>query len=193
MEPLTREGVEAPAEAERHVADETLSCDATVPTNFTRCVLSGKHSGAECRDTALAMCDLRNAQVMDLRARRIVLNECQLVGIDVSGADLSDVVCIGCRIHLGRAMGAKLTRCWFENCDLREAEFEESALEQVTFRGCDLRGARLMRSKLRGVDVRGSQIEGLGVAPDQFRGLVVSPEQTVVFAELAGLRVLPTP
>lgn len=193
MEPLAREGVEAPAEAERHVSDETISFGALVPTNYTRCALSEKHSGVECRDTSLATCDLRNAQLVDLRARRLVLNDCQLVGIDVSGAALSDVVCMGSRVHLGRAMGAKLTRCWFENCDMREAEFEESALEQVTFRGCDLRGARLMRSKLRDVDVRGSLVEGLGVGPDQLRGLVVSPEQTVVFAELAGLRVFPTP
>ncbi len=194
-EPLKQSEIEAAEAAELSLAGidiDPAGSDIKLHT-YKKSRLIGSHPKLILRDTTLETCDLRNTALMDLQASRVVIRDCQLLGVDVSGATLRDLVCINCQIRLGRAFGAKFERCWFENCDLREAEFEESRFERVSFRGCDLRQARLLRSPLRHVDFRGSRVEGIAVGPEELRGAVITPDQADVFAAAMGLRVLPMP
>ncbi|RNC80586.1 MAG: pentapeptide repeat-containing protein [Phycisphaera sp.] len=194
-EPLKQAEVEAPEEAERSLTGvdiDPASNEIKLHT-FRTSRLIGSHPNLIARDATLETCDLRNSALMDLRASRVVLRDCQLLGVDVSGATLRDLVCINCQIKLGRAFGVKFERCWFENCDLRETEFEESRFERIAFRGCDLRQARLLRSPLRHVDFRGSRVEGIAVGPEELLGAVITPDQADTFAAAMGLRVLPMP
>lgn len=194
-EPMRQTEIDAPEDAEQlftGIDIVPVGNEIKLHTYMTS-RLAGSHPKLIVRDATLETCDLRNTALMDLQASRIVLCDCQLLGVDVSGATLRDLVCINCQIKLGRAFGTKFERCRFENCDLREAEFEESRFERVTFRGCDLRQSRLLRSPLRHVDFRGSRVEGIAVGPDQLRGAVITPDQADVFAAAMGLRVLPMP
>ncbi|GAB5496656.1 MAG: hypothetical protein Phyf2KO_17360 [Phycisphaerales bacterium] len=194
-EPLRQAEIEAPEDAEQSITgDDIVPVDNEIKLHsYKTSRLIGSHPKLIVRDTTLDTCDLRNTVLMDLQASRVVLRDCQLLGVDVSGAALRDLVCINCQIKLGRGFGARFERCWFESCDLRETEFEESRFERVAFRGCDLRQARLLRSPLRQVDFRGSRVEGIAVGPDELRGAVITPDQAEIFAAAMGLRVLPMP
>ncbi len=191
-EPLRQCEVEPPEESERTLSNEALGAEPEIVClNLSRCRLIGAHPRFSLRDVAAEACDARNASLVDVVGSRLVLRDCQLLGVDVSGGVLRDVVLIDCQLRMARAFGARFERCWFQNCDLREAEFEESRFDRVAFRGCDLAGARLMRSNLGQADFRGSRVEGLAVSPDRLTGAIISGEQADVFAAAFGLRVLP--
>jgi uncharacterized protein YjbI with pentapeptide repeats len=191
-EPLTKAEVVAPDQAETsHKGVQIEPDEDIVRQSLTRCTLAGTHLRLTLRDLTLETCDLRNSVLDSAVGSRLVLRECQLVGVDISGGSLRDAVFINCQIKLGRAFGAMFERCWFEGCDLREAEFEESKFDRVTFRGCDLRGSRLLRSPLRTVDFRGSRVDGIAVSPDLLAGAVIAGEQADVFAAAMGLKILP--
>ena len=191
-EPLRQAEIEAPADAERSLSNETLEAsDELGLVSLMRCRVVGDYPKLVLRDVVAEVCDARNASLVDVVGTRLVLRDCQLLGVDISGGLLRDAVLINCQLRMARAFGASFERCWFEGCDLREAEFEESKFDRVTFRGCDLVGARLLRSGLGSVDFRGSRVEGLAVSPDRLAGAVISSEQADVFAAAFGLRVLP--
>jgi len=186
--------IERPEDPESsHIGAPINPADEIVRQSFERCTLTGSHSALVLRDLTLDTCDLGNASLLDLKATRLELRGCRLTGVDISGAVLRDIRFFDCQIRLGRAFAARFERCWFERCDLREAEFEESKFDRITFRDCDLRSARLLRSPLGTTDFRGSRIDGLGVSPDQLAGAIIAPEQADIFAEAMGLRVLPMP
>lgn len=191
-EPLRQTEVEPPEEAERTLSDEALGGDSEcTQLKLARCRLAGAHPRLSFRDVEAEHCDARNASLVDVVGTRLVLRDCQLLGLDVSGGLLRDALIIDCQLRMARAFGAHFERCWFQNCDLREAEFEEARFDRVAFRDCDLQGARLLRSGLASVDFRGSRVEGLAVSPDRLAGAVIAGEQADVFAAAFGLRVLP--
>lgn len=193
-QPLTYPEIGAPDEADHAHASEAIApAEEIVRRSYRRCTLAGEHPRLTLRDLTLTTCDLRNIVLDSVVGSRLVLRECNLVGADISAGALRDAVFINCQIKMGRAFGAHLERCWFEGCDLREAEFEESKFDRVAFRSCDLRGSRLLRSPLRSVDFRGSRVEGIAVSPDHLAGAVIAGEQADVFAAAMGLNILPMP
>jgi len=191
-EPLRQSEVESPEDAERSLTNEIIESESELArTKYSRCRLVGDHPKLKVRDVTFETCDARNASLVDVVGTRLILRDCQLLGIDVSGGVLRDVVLVGCQLRMARAFGASFERCWFEGCDLREAEFEESRFDRVAFRDCNLAGARLLRSPLASVDFRGSRVEGLAVSSDRLTGAVITGDQADVFAAAFGIRVLP--
>jgi uncharacterized protein YjbI with pentapeptide repeats len=85
--------------------------------------------------------------------------------------------------------GSKFQNDRFENCDLREANFESVELEHVVFRNCDLRLARFPNCVLKNVDFRGSHLAGFQVEPEQLRGACVDLAQLADLSALFGLDV----
>lgn len=143
--------------------------------------------GLTVRDASFAGGDLANADLADVRLRRVRVSEFGAVGIDVSGAVLDEVVLTRCKLRLARGFGVRMTRCIFDGCDLREAEFEGATLDRVVFRDCNLMGARLAGVDLSRCDLRGSRVEGLVVSPDHLRGVRVDASQLPTFAVALGL------
>jgi len=192
--PLRLSEVEQPEDPEStHTGAPIEPAAEILRRSFERCTLPGSHPALVLRDLTLDTCDLGNAALIDLKATRLELRGCRLTGADISGAVLRDVRFFDCQIRLGRAFAARFERCWFERCDLREAEFEESKFDRITFRDCDLRSARLLRTSLGTTDFRGSRIDGFGVSPDLLAGAIIAPEQADIFAEAMGLTILPAP
>ena len=196
-EPLRQSEVEPPEEQERSLSSETIEAERELTrVKLSRCRLAGDHPKLMLRDLTAEACDARNTSLVDVVGTRLVLRDCQLLGVDVSGGVLRDALLVGCQLRMARAFGASFERCWFEGCDLREAEFEESQFDRVAFRDCNLAGARCHHRRLHlhclgSVDFRGSRVEGLAVSSDRLAGAVISGEQADVFAAAFGLRVLP--
>ncbi|MEO1534536.1 MAG: pentapeptide repeat-containing protein, partial [Planctomycetota bacterium] len=165
--PLRSADIEAPEPAECTVVDQLVGGDVeSTSVAFERCRPDAAFRTKRLRDATLRACDLSNTRCTDRIATRVELQDCRLVGIDVSGATLRDLRCTDCQISLARAFGTTLERCWFENCDLRECDFDEATLAGVVFRNCDLRQVRFASSKLGQTDVRGSRVDGIVVHPD---------------------------
>lgn len=145
--------------------------------------------GLMVRDAAFAGGDLSNAVLAGARLRRVSVSGLGGVGVDASDAHLEDVVLRGCKLKVSHAFGTRMTRCAFESCDLRDADFEGAALDRVVFRDCDLSGVRLVGVDLARCDLRGSRVDGLVVSPDRIRGIRVDALQLPTFAAALGLDV----
>lgn len=87
------------------------------------------------------------------------LNDLNLEGADVPGADIQAARFISCRLQRANFAGAQLSRSSFNLSDLSDAEFSnatlaetsflKATLERAAFRNADLRGATLEQSKAR--------------------------------------------
>ena len=137
--------------------------------------------GATLRDVRIRRGECSNAATPDARLRRIHAEDVGATGLDASGASMEDVRLRGCKFRLALGFGARLTRCVFDACDLREADFEGAVFDRVVFRDCDLTAARLGGVDLGRCDIRGSRVEGLVVS------------QLPTFARVLGLDVQDTP
>lgn len=138
-------------------------------------------------DVELTGCDCSNARWAG--ARRVVVRDCRCTGLDAAGAVLTDVVFERCVLDMACFMDAELHRVWFEDCRVREADFDSARLDAVAWRSCDLRGARLVRTSLAGVDLRGSRVDGVVLSPGMVGGCTIEPGQADVFAAAMGLDV----
>jgi uncharacterized protein YjbI with pentapeptide repeats len=84
---------------------------------------------------------------------------------------------------------AACLRVRFEDCDLREADFDGGDLSGAVFRRCQMGGARMLGATLRGADVRGCAIDGIVMDASCIRGLVIDEAQAGVVARLLGVDV----
>ena len=146
-------------------------------------------AGVSIRDATIDGGDASNSGLTGASVRRVRGAGIGAVGIDFSGARLEDVVLTNCKLRLARGFEASMARCRFEDCDLREAEFEGARLDRVVFRRCDMTAARLAGVDLSGCDLRGSRVEGLVVSPERLAGVRVDATQLPTFAAALGLVV----
>ena len=70
-----------------------------------------------------------------------------------------------------------LKRVIFENCILREADFQGADLRDVIFKNCDLREAQFSFATLNGTNFCSSKIEGIKLQPESLRGAIVDYHQ----------------
>ena len=118
-EPLLQSEVEPPEDAERSLTNELIDAESELSRlKLSRCRLVGDHPKLKVRDVTFETCDARNASLVDVVGTRLVLRDCQLLGVDISGGVLRDVLLINCQLRMVRAFGASFERCWFEGCDM---------------------------------------------------------------------------
>ena len=110
-EPLRQSEVEPPEEQERSLSSETIEAERELTrVKLSRCRLAGDHPKLMLRDLTAEACDARNTSLVDVVGTRLVLRDCQLLGVDVSGGVLRDALLVGCQLRMARAFGAS-SRC----------------------------------------------------------------------------------
>ena len=77
----------------------------------------------------------------------------------------------------------------FEDCDLRDSDFQGTDLSGVIFSDCDLRNAEFSQTTLVGTDLTTSRIDGIRVNQESVKGLIVEPQQAAHLAALFGVDV----
>jgi len=93
------------------------------------------------------------------------------------------------KVDLASFRFAKMAKCDFINCNLREIDFQGAEFAEVRFRNCDLSGAQFSQAKFKQVDLRSSDIGGIGFSLNSLKGLIVDPLQCETFARHLGLQV----
>ena len=126
--------------------------------------------GAEAAGLVLVDVAVRRGSWSNLRAARgsctrADVDELRATGIDLSEAELRDVVLTGCRLDLASFRFSKLTRGAFRDCRLEEADLHAATLSSVSFERCllnraNLHGASFSRCELRECNLE--RIEGAG-------------------------------
>ena len=137
-----------------------------------------------------------NSDFANTSMERILLNHVafvrsRLTGFNGSFAHIKNSRFEDCKATLASFWHAKLTNCEFIDCNLKGANFHHATLKNVRFRDCDLSDARFAQASLESVDMRSSGIGGIVMGQDSMKGLTIEPQQSIVFAELLGLRVEP--
>ncbi|MGI9603429.1 MAG: pentapeptide repeat-containing protein [Acidimicrobiales bacterium] len=119
-------------------------------------------------------CDLSRVRLRSIETTRF--RDCKLVGVDLGGATVDDVVFEGCTFGYANLRAARLRRVQFIDCRLDDTDGYEIDLEDVDFAGSTLRGLNVDRMRARRVDLRGAHELGLEGA-GRLDGCLVSEHQ----------------
>lgn len=128
-------------------------------------------------------CELSSLRWSDSKLSRTVFRDCKLMGAVFENVTLDNVLFENCRLDYStlarvRANGSVI----FCRCSLREATFASADLTGSLFDDCDLRQAEFDGGKHRGLDLRGndlSQLRGLA----SLKGMTIDRTQTPQLAE----------
>jgi uncharacterized protein YjbI with pentapeptide repeats len=121
-------------------------------------------------------CDFSGADVVRLRECTIVDSRC--TGLDLSEAELLDVVFERCLVNIANLRMAKLGRVSFVDCTLRDVDCYEAELTDVSFPGSTLEQVSLDRTRMSRVDLRDASELGL-VAVASLAGCLVTEGQLI--------------
>lgn len=143
----------------------------------------------ELREVLVDQCEIQNANWFGARLSQVEIHRARATGFNASESKWNDVRVKRSKLNLSVFHDATIQHGEFENCDLREADFQGARLTQVCFRECDLRGARFPGAKVDQLDLCGSQIEGIFLETDQLKNVIVDPTQVVTLAELIGITI----
>jgi uncharacterized protein YjbI with pentapeptide repeats len=120
--------------------------------------------GIRLRDVVLRDCDLSNVHGQEGSVRRVQILGSRLMGFDLAGGDVHDLIVEDSSLALASFAFAKLRNVIFERVDLIEASFMEAQLDAVEFVDCKLSSADFRGVKTKDCAIRGSSLDGvLGV------------------------------
>jgi uncharacterized protein YjbI with pentapeptide repeats len=105
--------------------------------------------------------DWANRSARGVVLRRVEVRNCRLSGVELAGAELSDVTFVDCRLDLAGLRTAKLERVVFRECRMAECDLYEASLTDVLFDRCELREAVFAAVRIKRVELRGCDLSGL--------------------------------
>jgi uncharacterized protein YjbI with pentapeptide repeats len=163
--------------------------------------------GSSLQQCALSLSMIRNAEGIQVRGCRWQTVDAANAELDRSGWRDSEIVgsrmtgarinsahlgkCrfVACKMHLLQCQLSTLIDVRFEQCDLRGAYFNGSAMSGTVFEGSDLTGADFSGATITGCDFRRATIDDIRVAPEQMSGVIVTSDQALYLARLFGLDI----
>ena len=143
-------------------------------------------------DVRIKSSDCSSAVWEKARWRRIHIEGCRLIGLQLREIHGVDVLMQECNLEGAIITAAFLKSARFVQCNLRRALLEGTDLGGATFRGCDLTDVDLTGSKLKGADFRGSILDGIRVAAGQLQGTIIDPVQALYIVGMLGITVKDT-
>lgn len=129
--------------------------------------------------TSLSTCDLSQARIRTLISSTITGGK--LVGTDLSGATMSDVVFQASTFRYLSLRMADLTRVAFIDSDLSELDLYDSTLTDVAFEGSKLVDVSIDSCQLDRVDFRDAEHLGL-TSTNSMKGSIISEDQVLALA-----------
>jgi uncharacterized protein YjbI with pentapeptide repeats len=132
-------------------------------------------------DVVLQGCDLSGVVLPDASWTRVELRDCRLSGAVLSGVRAQDVRWTGCRADSAVLRMSHWKGCWFEDTDLRGADFYDASLPDTQLLRCDLSRATFSQSNLAGSRLHGSTLDGV-IGGEAFRGTRISSAQVLPLA-----------
>ncbi len=180
--------IAANAECSGQAADDVLFEQAHLKASrFNETQLTA----SQWLDVRFESCDVAGAVWEKAYLRRVEWLGCRLVGMQLSEADVADVLFDHCNGEFAQFAQAIFRGARFDHCSLREASFEGANAAGVVFHDCDLSKADFRGAKLRGADFRGSIMSGMQVGYQELQGAIIDPTQALQVAQLLGITVKP--
>ena len=133
------------------------------------------------RDVVVERCELAGVDLQEARFDRCRFVDCRLSGSVLAAARLRHVRFEGCRMDGISFRMAAMEATQFHDCDLSHADLYEARAPECQFLGCRLDGAVLTRAELVGSELHGSRLAGL-VDVLALRGVRVDPLQVTELA-----------
>jgi uncharacterized protein YjbI with pentapeptide repeats len=161
---------------------------------FERCRMADASTArVRFEDCEFVACDLTKLRFGDASLRNVRFVDCKLVGVDfAAAADNPDVAFQGCLMRYARFDGVALRGCVFRACQLIEASFTETMLDDATFDDCDLTNAVFKNANLGGADFSTSIGVFFGLSNNRVQDAFISVDTAIHLARAAGLRVAGT-
>ena len=159
-----------------------------------RCMLAGvDFTKTSFYDCELVGCDLSCANLAEAYLARTRLVGCKLEGALLNKAFLRSVRLDECMCRYANFGETTLEGVRLTSCDLRESFVNEVRLRKGTrLEKCDLTRADLFRTSLRGIDLTTCQIAGIGVSDThaELKGALIAAHQAVDLVGMLGVRVV---
>lgn len=160
--------VQAPSQ----VADAQL-----LETRWTGAQLRERRfTGLRAHDVEFVRCDMSSTVFTGAELRRVTFTDCRLTGMVLSGADITDVRISGSKADLTSFRMSSASHLSVVSSSLRGADFHEFVGENCAFLDCDMDEADFEQSRFRGLRLHGSTLENIsGVLA--LRGAQISASQ----------------
>lgn len=133
-------------------------------------------------DVRVEGCELSNAVLRGVLARRVEIVRCRAVGLQLDVRQASDVWVEGCRLDYASLRFEQVKgRVAFRGCTFRDATIHGD-LTGVVFQECDFAGTEFAVSAAKGCDVRSSRLDGArGLLT--LRGTTITADQALAVAD----------
>ncbi|MGX8237652.1 pentapeptide repeat-containing protein [Exiguobacterium undae] len=136
-------------------------------------------------------CDLTGCQFQDSRFHRVVFEDCRLTGIQFETNTIDHVTIKGCQANYAQIIRTALRHVAIEQTAMRESHFFEMKPIDLRFDEVDLMESQWVETALQGLDLRHADLSGLTIDPRFLPGAIVTESQAITFARLLGL-VIPS-
>mgnify|MGYP001815640570 CR=1 FL=1 len=140
---------------------ELLDCHELA---LRRCALSGVTLALDPSPVVDAYgCTFENCDLSRVRfgsSRETTFVNCKLVGADLAGARLDDVVFEGCIVRYANMRQIEAERVRFADCTFDDVDFYEARLVDVAWPGSELRTVNIDRVRAERVDAREATVLG---------------------------------
>ncbi|MFK0296819.1 pentapeptide repeat-containing protein [Streptomyces sp. NPDC090442] len=132
-------------------------------------LITGRINGVRSQRTQFDALNLHGVEITgsDLGAgrwsasklTRVALRDCKLMGVELDGLTLDDVLVENCKLDYATFAGVRATGpVAFVNCVLTEATFADCDLTDVVFSECTLRLTEFGAGRYRDTDLRSSDL-----------------------------------
>ncbi|TDF95922.1 pentapeptide repeat-containing protein [Paenibacillus piri] len=170
-----------------HQTNHKVTFDKIIFKNvtFTEATLSG----VELTDIIFEKCDLSNADLSDAVIHRTEFKECKMIGINMTGATLRNVLLDRCMADYATVRFSNAKQFLIQDSSLRQSDFCYSKLHKFELYRSNIDQALFAGTELNGIDLSDCEFNGLGVDVESLKGCIISREQAYTFAALFGLIV----
>jgi len=140
-------------------------------------------------DVRFVNCDLSGCRFTKARFDRVEFINCKLMGTIFSDSIFKDVRIETCKGEFAVFGFTEIRNSLFKDSSFVNGNFQSAKLTRTYFDNCELQSVQMSGAKLKGIDFRTSNIESIGIHAEDLAGAIVSPAQAVDFARLLGLVV----
>jgi len=146
-------------------------------------------TGVEFTDVIFERCDLSNIDFSDAIIHRTKFLECKMIGINLSGATLRNVLFDRCLGDYATFRFSNTKQVIVQDSSFYKTDFISSKLHKIDLSRTNIDQSQWSGTKLDGIDLSDCEFNGLGAAVEDLKGCIISREQAYVFATMFGLIV----
>ena len=140
-------------------------------------------------DCVFVNCDLSNLDLSSKSFHRTIIDNCKLVGIDLSNSSLIDIKMINSTSRYANYNKANIKNVIFEDNDFFESSFSNIKFGPISLDKNNFTRCEFINTKLEKIDFSSSNISGIMVSISDLKGIIVNYEQAIELTSLIGINI----